>query len=231
MKGTWNLDPLYLGFEDPQFEADLQALAEKVKQITEFAAKLETTDPAEGLHTGIALEESLSALAGKLAGFASLRQSANTKDAQAGSKMGQIMALLSGTAGPEAAFEEWASKLPNLMELVQADPFLQEYEYLFANMKESSLHLLPGMGEEIRAKMRMSGSRAWGDLQSYVTSTVPVHYRGTVTNLSAIRNLAYDPDPQVRKDAYEAEIACYRQIEAPVAFALNSIKLETLTDC
>ena len=231
MKGTWNLDPLYLGFDDPQFEADLQALAEKVKQITEFAAKLETTDPAEGLHTGIALEESLSALAGKLAGFASLRQSANTKDAQAGSKMGQIMALLSGTAGPEAAFEEWASKLPNLMELVQADPFLQEYEYLFANMKESSLHLLPGMGEEIRAKMRMSGSRAWGDLQSYVTSTVPVHYRGTVTNLSAIRNLAYDPDPQVRKDAYEAEIACYRQIEAPVAFALNSIKLETLTDC
>ena len=53
----------------------------------------------------------------------------------------------------------------------------------------------------------------------------------TSTNLSAIRNLAYDPDPQVRKDAYEAEIACYRQIEAPVAFALNSIKLETLTDC
>jgi len=79
--------------------------------------------------------------------------------------------------------------------------------------------------------MEMSGGNAWSDLQSYLTSTVPVSYRGTTTNLSAIRNLAYDTDPQVRKDAYEAEIACYERIRDAVAFALNSIKLETISDC
>ena len=77
----------------------------------------------------------------------------------------------------------------------------------------------------------MSGGSAWGKLQSYLTSTVPVHYRGTVTNLSSIRNLAYDPDPQVRKDAYEAELACYESIKEPVAHALNAIKLEAISDC
>ena len=56
-------------------------------------------------------------------------------------------------------------------------------------------------------------------------------YRGETTNLSSIRNLAYDPDPAVRKDAYEAEIACYDAIKEPVAHALNAIKLETISQC
>ena len=81
------------------------------------------------------------------------------------------------------------------------------------------------------ARMQLSGGSAWSDLQGYLTSTVPVSYNGTTTNLSAIRNLAYDPDPAVRKAAYEAEIACYDRIKDPVAFALNSIKLETISDC
>ena len=231
MKGTWNLDPIYLGFDDPAFEADMATMKDAVQRIGEFTATLETVDPAEGLRTGIALEEEITDLAEKLLGFASLRQSVNTKDAEAGSRMGQLMAILSTTAAPEAAFKDWASKLPNLMELVEKDPQLQAYSYLFANMQKSSRYLLPGQSERIMAMMEMSGGNAWSDLQSYVTSTVPVNYRGTVTNLSAIRNLAYDEDPQVRKDAYEAELACYERIEAPVAFALNSIKLETMTDC
>ena len=86
-------------------------------------------------------------------------------------------------------------------------------------------------GEEIAAKLRLSGGSAWSDLQQYLTSTVPVSYRGETTNLSTIRNMAYDPDPAVRKDAYEAELACYDRIKDPIAYALNSIKLETISDC
>ena len=231
MKGTWNLDPIYLGFDDPAFLQDMEQLRNAVDRMEQFAQNLEGTDPAETLRTGIALEEEIYALVEKLANFAQLRQAANTKDPEAGSKMGQIMAIFSAFAAPEAAVKAWASKLPNLMELVNADPQLQEYSFLFANMQLSSQYLLPGQGERIMAMMGLSGGNAWSDLQGYVTSTVPVNYRGNVTNLSAIRNLAYDPDPQVRKDAYEAELACYKQIEAPVAFALNSIKLETMTDC
>lgn len=89
MKGTWNLDPLYKGFDDPAFAADMQAMQETVNKIVAFAATLETAEPIEALRTGIALEEGISALAGKLAGYSHLRQAANTKDAEAGSRMGQ----------------------------------------------------------------------------------------------------------------------------------------------
>ena len=231
MNGCWNLDPIYKGFDDPQFEQDIQTLKEKVTQSAAFAAELANLEPLEGLKQGIALEEELNELVYKLAGYASLRQAADTRDSQAGSQMGRIMGIASGVAAPEAAFKSWASQLPDLMELVETDEILKEYTFLFKNMKDSSRYLLGGKGEEIMAKMGMSGGSAWSDMQQYLTSTVPVTYRGTTTNLSAIRNLAYDSDPQVRKDAYEAEIACYDRIKDPVAFALNSIKLETISDC
>ena len=145
--------------------------------------------------------------------------------------MGRIMGVNSNLAGPEAAFKAWATKLPNLMELVNGDEDLRDYTFMFSNMADSSRYMLPGMGEQIAAKLRMSGGSAWGKLHGYLTSTVPVSYRGGITNLSAIRNLAYDADPQVRKEAYEAEIACYDAIKDPVAHALNAIKLETISDC
>jgi oligoendopeptidase F len=60
---------------------------------------------------------------------------------------------------------------------------------------------------------------------------VEADYRGKKLNLSAVRNLAYDPDPAVRKDAYDAEVACYDRIKDGVCFALNSLKQQVTTEC
>ena len=231
MNDVWNLDPIYKGFDDPAFEADVQRGKEMVAEFTAFAAALADAEPLSALKKGISLLEQLEELVGKMGLYASLRQSANTRDPEAASQMGRLMATYSGMAAPEAAFKEWISKLPNLMEMVEADEDLKAYRFMLGRIAESSQYLLPGRGEEIMARMRLSGGSAWSDLQGYLTSTVPVSYNGGTTNLSAIRNLAYDEDPAVRKAAYEAEIACYDRIKDAVAFALNSIKLETISDC
>ncbi len=231
MNEVWNLDPIYRGFDDPAFEADMQALKECVSGYNAFANELAGLAPIEGLRRGIAWEEKITQLVMKLANYASLRQSTNTRDAEAGSRLGQVMQLISATAGAQTAWKEWAAELPDLMDLVKADEDLKDYTYLFENLLKDSTHLLGSQGEEICAKLGLSGGSAWSDLQGYLTSTVPVSYNGGTTNLSAIRNLAYDADPAVRKAAYEAEIACYDRIKDSVAFALNSIKLETISDC
>ena len=231
MNEIWNLDPIYKGFDDPEFEKDMRSLEEKAAQMTACIQELPQLSGPEGLRRGIALQEQCTALVNKLAGYASLRQSADTKDPSAGSQLGRVMGLYSSLAAPLAAFQEWAAKLPNLMQLVQEDEDLKAYTFLFRKLQESSRYLMPGIAESVAAKFALSGGDAWSDMQQYLTSTVPVTYQGKLTNLSAIRNLAYDPDPQVRKDAYEAEIACYDRIKDPVAYALNSIKLETISDC
>ena len=231
MNKVWNLDPIYKGFDDPAFDADITALRALVEKIQVFSSELSGMDSICGLKEGIHLQEQFSELVGKLAGYASLRQAANTRDPEAGSRMGQIMQLYSGVAAPFAAWKDWAAKVENLQQLVAEDPDLKDYTFLFKNLEDSSKYLLPGVGEAVMAKMGLSGGDAWSDMQQYLTSTVPVSYRGNTTNLSAIRNLAYDSDAQVRKDAYEAELACYDRIKDPVAYALNSIKLETISDC
>ena len=231
MNEVWNLDPIYKGFDDPAFQQDVNALKETVDAIVRFAGDLENLAPMDGLRRGIALEEEVTKVVQKLAGYASLRQAANTKDPEAGSQMGRIMGIISGVAAPQAAFRQWAAKIPDLLTIIKEDEVLSAYEFYFKNLLDSSRYLLPGLGEEIMARMHLSGGDAWSELQQYLTSTVPVEYRGKITNLSTIRNLAYDADPQVRKDAYEAELACYDRIKDSVAYALNSIKLETISDC
>ena len=231
MNEVWNLDPIYHDFEDPAFHSDLQKLRDEVEAFGALVRDLTKFDETDALRRGIACQESILERINKLAEYASLRQSADTRDPVAGSKMGQILSAVSAMAAPEAAFRDWAARLPDLMERVRADENLRDYEFLFANMADSARYLLSGRGEEIMAKMELSGGNAWAELHQYLTSTVPVEYNGQVTNLSAIRNLAYDADPRVRKDAYEAELRCYERIKDPVAYALNSLKLETITDC
>ena len=231
MNEVWNLDPLYKGFDDPCFEADVQVATDAIAGLTDLTAVLKDMEPLEALKQGITLQETITGLADKLCLYAVLRQNANSRDNEALSQVGRLMGLFSSTAAPEAAFQEWAAALPNLMELVESDELLKQYRFLFTKIRENSRYLLGSRGESIMAKMQLSGGNAWSDLQSYLTSTVQVKYRGETLNLSAARNLAYDADPQVRKDAFEAELACYEQIKEPVAFALNSIKLETLSDC
>ncbi len=231
MNEIWNLDPLYKGFDNPTFEADMVATKEKLDELEGLMGRLPAMEPKQGLLAGITVQEEVSHLLGKLVNFAMLRQSANSKDAEAGSNLGRVLALYSRTAAPIAAFQDWAAKLPDLMELVMADEKLKNYEFLFRNMQENVRYLLPGQGEEIMARMQLTGGNAWSDLQGYLTSTVPVSYNGETTNLSTIRNLAHNADPAVRKAAYEAELQCYDRIKDAVAFALNSIKLETINDC
>lgn len=230
MNECWNLNPIYTGFDDPRFEEDLQALRRTVRDLEELTQHL-TGDSAALLKRGLTLQERLQELAEKLLCYAELRQAACTTDAEAGSKIGKIMGVYSDSAAPVAAFEGWLAAIPDLDSLIASDPLFEEYRFILERKKLGSLHLLPGIGEKVMAKLKISGSNAWAELQQYLTSTVKVTYRGEEINLSAVRNLAYSAEAEVRKDAYEAELACYSSIEDSVAYALNSLKLETLNEC
>ena len=121
--------------------------------------------------------------------------------------------------------------MDDLEELIATDGTLKEYAFFLRKIKEDSKYLLSEKEEQLFALMNISGASAWSDLHSTPTSTVSVDDRGEEIPLSAARNLAYDGDPQVRKDAYEAELACYPKVEKSAAFALNSIKLQVLNEC
>ena len=229
--GKWNLDILYTGFDTEEYKSDLARLEELIPELSRVAEKSGKAPAAEFLTEYIRVNEEISELVEKLAIYANLRYSANTRDTEAASMLGRIMQTVSMTAAPAAVIDKAISEIEDLDEVIESTPALHDYKYLLTNVKRDSRYLLSDKEETILAKMDLSGASAWSDLQSSLTSGVKVKYEGEEITLSAVRNLAYSPDKDVRRKAFDAEIACYDSIKDAVAFALNSIKLQVLTEC
>ena len=231
MNGTWDLTILYNGFDDGAFASDKAALAKALDEVAALAGDAENMECSELIKKYVRLSERMMGLATKLIVYSNLRYSANTKDSEASSNMGMLMGMISAVAAPQAKISKIIAACENLEEIIDSNPELHEFRYLITNVKRDSKYLLADGEETVFAKMNISGAGAWRDLQSALTSGVKVNYGGETITLSSVRNLAYDKDPAVRRAAYEAELACYDGIKDAVAFALNSIKLQVLSEC
>lgn len=228
MNSEWSLDILYKGYDDPDFAADMKKLDEAIDRTNRFAEEIAGLPPRDALLTYIRYGEEDRLLVAKLFSYANLRSSANTKDTESASTVGRLLGKLSATAKAQTRIDRYIASIEELDALIGSEPLLKEYEYLFHNLREAQKHRLSEEGEELSALYDISGGSAWSDLHSYLTSSVTADYRGEKLNLSSVRNLAYSPDPGVRKDAYDAELACYEKIKDSVAFSLNSIKLQVI---
>ncbi len=229
--GTWNLDILYKGFDTEEFSADMSRLEALIPEIARLAEGCKDLGSVTLIKEYLRLSTECNELVSKLAIFCNLKYSANTRDTDAASMLGRIMSLVSMTAAPFAVLDKSIAEISELEAIIDGEKELAEYKYLLMNIKRDSRYLLSDKEESILARMDISGAQAWSDLQSSLTSSVSANYRGEEIPLSAVRNLAYSPDRSVRQDAYEAELKCYDKIKDSVAFALNSIKLQVMTDC
>ena len=230
MNKQWDLSILYNGFDTPEFKADMAAFDAAIAEVIEFSSNLSSVTAEELLLGYIESSTRLSSLAEKLIIYANLRYSANTSDTEAASTMGVLMGKLSATAAPSAAVNKAIAKIENIEQIIEKNEILKEHSYLLLNIVKDSKHLLTDAEESLFSEMNISGASAWSDLQSNLTSSLKVDYKGETITLSGVRNLAYDPDPEVRRAAFEAELAAYPKIETSVAFALNSIKLQVINE-
>ena len=126
-------------------------------------------------------------------------------------------------------FNKWVASYPDLEKDIENDMFLKEHKFHLFEIKDNAKHILSDDLEIMIARLRQTGSSAWGTLQSLLTSTLEVEFDDKIITLSEVRNLADDADPVVRKKAYEAELKAYKKIDKSVAAALNSIKGEVNT--
>ncbi|MBR2346990.1 MAG: M3 family oligoendopeptidase [Clostridia bacterium] len=230
MYNEWSLDIFYKGIDDPALEADVKKLEDNIALYKSTIASLTPDYPARSLRAIIDIKENTTVLVRKIAGYCSLRRSANSKDSEVSALMTRIQMLLAGTAKENVAFEKYVGAIEDLDAVLDSDEVLAQYKFYFSEVKASVSHNLSDEAEDVFARLNISGGRAWGDLFSYLTATVEVDYKGEVTTLSAIRGLAESDDKETRKSAYEAEIAAYKKIKDPIAFALNSIKAQVNTE-
>ena len=228
MDWTWDLSVLYKGFDDPKIERDFDALK---KLCAEAQAAFDEKDaqPRAFLEESVKRSEEISRLFSSLTSFASLTLAADASNEKAQQLMDQLEMFSVQLSLLSSALERYIGKLDNLEDLIAESAALQSVDFFLRKSKEDASHLPDPQVEEWLLKMSLSGGNAFSNLRDKLDATLTVDYDGKQLPLSAVRSMAYDPDPAVRKAAYEAEIASYSKIEIPMAACLNGIKGEALT--
>ena len=227
MEHTWDLSFLYKSFEDEAFLADVARWPE---MIAEQKALLESDlGDQEKLEKLFALDEDMSALVDRLFNFTGLTLSADASNSVAQQYEDKLALIANDSSLVGSAITRYVGSLGNLEELIAASEKLQPIAFILREMAEEAKHTIPAEIEPWMLQMRLSGGSAFSQLRDKLDSTHTVDYRGESLPLPAVRGMAYDGDAAVRKDAYEAELASYKKIELPMAYCLNSIKMEART--
>jgi len=225
MKTTWNLDIFYKGLDDPKYEEDIAKLQTLLNDyhllVTENAASMHEQERVEAI---LSVQEQITVLVEELYSYVSLSESVDSTNGDLMAQENRLMAMLSGAAGDDAAAEKLLGSVSDIEELCAKSKIAGVYEFRIKEAKKNVSHLLSDELETMVSLMDMTGGAAWGNLQSFLTSTLKVPYEDKVITLSEVRNLAYSDDAGERRRAYEAELAAYAQVEDAVAFSLNNIK-------
>ncbi len=101
-------------------------------------------------------------------------------------------------------------------------------------LAERADHQMSEAEERLYASLLPSASNAWYRLHADITSQLcaDVHVPGGRSEslpMAAVRGLASDIDPAVRRAAYDAELAAWPSVAVSCALAINSIKGEANT--
>ena len=227
MNMTWNLEIMYKGYDDPKYISDNQKVLELIKEMNELVAKLDVNNAICCIEKELKLEEELNKVLSELFSYSSLRASTNVNDYEALGEMGKLQMVLQETVAAGVAFTKFLKEV-DLDKLAKDSELIKTYLFILKSNQETASHMLSDKEEVLASRLSLVGSRSWSDLQSQLTANLSIKVEGFEENmpLSAVRNLAYDHSESVRKAAYEAELAAYKQVEDSVAMALNNIKRE-----
>ncbi|MBQ7455762.1 MAG: M3 family oligoendopeptidase [Clostridia bacterium] len=226
---NWDLSVFYQGFDDAQIERDFARIDELMPAMR---ALLESGgEPVAVLEAWAEKEEELYRLFGKLYGFAglTLATDAEHKDARALQDRCQQLDVDVSLLGSALCHYVGALSEEAFEGAIAKSEKLQAIAFHLRSEREDEKHLPAPEIEEWLLKMSLDGADAFSQLRDQLDATVLVDYKGEQLPLSAVRGMADNPDPAVRREAYEAELAAYKKIEIPMAACLNAIKGQGLT--
>ncbi|MCT4686892.1 M3 family oligoendopeptidase [Vallitalea sp.] len=238
MSTHWDLTSLYTSFDDPKMDKDLQDVKDEIQSLKKWFDKdlndnkLNDTDKITYI---LRQMTSIDYKMDRYAAYARLQSATDTTNQTALEKLNTIEALYPDYTQLEVMFGDYISKIVEFDKIISSSSYLQEHKYILQEMVEINKHSLDSDTESIIARMKNTGSSAWTKLHQQLLSTLQVELPAKygleeeIKPISAVRNMAYSQDENVRKRAYESELEAYKKITLPMSACLNGIKGEAIT--
>ena len=221
----WDLSNVYPGIESDEFRRDLDRLKSQLDDLDSYLSDQQIS------RTGIRLPGS-SRLAQVISGYLTRRNgmlrlyrtllsyifsfiTTDSYNTTAKRTMSELDALRVRLERQEVFFQGWLGMLVEgdskalVGVLTQQGP-AGEHAFYLQEAVEQSRYQMSEAEEMLASELSMSGANAWQRLHGVITSQVKVPFErdGKVENLpvTVIQNLKSDPDGDLRRRAYEAEL-------------------------
>jgi oligoendopeptidase F len=157
--------------------------------------------------------------------------STDSRDATAQAALGETRRLDAVLKPLTARLADWVAAL-GVDDLAVLSEQSADHRGPLRRLAARAAHQMDEAEEHLAAELAVTGSGAWSRLHNDVTSQLTAEVElpeGAVTlAMPAVRGLATDIDPVVRRTAFEAELRAWPTVEVPVAAAMNAIKGEAI---
>jgi len=129
----------------------------------------------------------------------------------------------------EVRFRGWIGLISDTLPALLTEPgTIKDHEFYLRETLEQSRYLMSEPEEALASELELSGSNAWSKLQGTVSSQIMVDIelndKRQRMPITAVQNLSHDPDPAIRRRAYEAEMASWESVRESLAAAMNGVK-------
>ena len=226
---TWDLSIFYKGFDDPALRADIDSIKPLLKKPEEI---IESDLPVVAkLEAIVDYDNELSNTIGNIMSFVHLTIAADNANTEALRIQDELGLQMVEVKLASSRIARYLSTIENLDEVIASSEKLSAVAFALKEDAENAQHMVPAHMEKELLRMSLNGADAWSKLKDRLMGTLTCEMNGKSYPLPAIRGMAYDPDPAVRKAAYEAELESYKKVETSMAYCLGCIKGETMTLC
>lgn len=228
---AWDIDTLLGDADVAGLLTEADALTDELAAAHGTIASLDAAALAGHLRRSAELQEVL----GRAAGYAMLRYSADTTDAEAGALLQQVTERSAAIETKLLFFElEWAALGDEHVRALVEDPALEFARHHLISLRRYRDHLLSEPEERILTEKGVTGSAAWVRLFDELTSAITVELpddEGTrTTSLEEGLSLLASPDREVRREAAEAVTAGLEPGLRTRAYVFNTLLADKATD-
>ncbi len=235
----WDLSSVYPSLEAPEYARALQQAVASLEDLEKFtyehqvngsAPVVENVDQlSQVINDYLERVNAVTLLLRTLGTYTDLHVAVNSYDPLAKRRQSEIDQYQVRLRQQSVPFQAWLGKRArDLPAVIARGGAASEHAFFLQEAAEQSRYLMSDSEESLAAELSLSGAMAWHKLQGTVCSqlSVPFERNGKVEKLPVfvLINLSRDPDPEIRRRAYEAELEAWKTVREPLAAAMNGIK-------
>lgn len=234
----WDMTTIYPSLESPEFTTGFTTVTQRIADLEQLfaqhsiAQQTSTTVDAATVRRFDQVTSEFNAVLDEvrtLSSYISSFVATNSRNTVAQARLSELQAHTMRLTQLSTRWTAWIGSL-DVAALIDQSALAAEHAFALEQARKQAQHLMSPAEEALATELSLSSGTAWGKLHGNLTSQlmVSVEQDGATRPLpmSVVRNLAYDPDRAVRRQAYEAEQAAWQNAATPLAAALNSIKGE-----